>query len=209
LKRFPKRIAGSLRSGNVDDKGAGSTWSPPGKGAGSTWSPPGKMRNSSGDSQTFVSHSSEETIAKGREIAAKLGPPVIVTLSGELGAGKTTLTKGIISGLGAAREEDVTSPTFTLVHLFHTGSQAGSPAALGTNKQGPPPCKVYHVDLYRIENFTDLESLGLEDALAEQAIVIIEWPDRFTFRTDWPRVDIRLEHAGGDSRRIAISGLSL
>jgi tRNA threonylcarbamoyladenosine biosynthesis protein TsaE len=193
----------------VDDKGAGSTWSPPGKGAGSGWSPPGKMRNSSGDSQTFVSHSSEETVAKGREIAAKLGAPVIVTLSGELGAGKTTLTKGIISGLGAAREEDVTSPTFTLVHLFHTGSQAGSPAGPGANKPGPPPCKVYHVDLYRVENFTDLESLGLEDALAEHAIVIIEWPDRFTFRTDWPRVDIRLEHAGGDTRRIAISGLNL
>ena len=161
------------------------------------------------DDSEFVSHSSEETIAKGREIAAKLGPPVIVTLSGELGAGKTTLTKGIISGLGAAREEDVTSPTFTLVHLFHTGSQAGFPIGPGANKQGPAACKVYHVDLYRIENFTDLESLGLEDALAEQAIVIIEWPDRFTFRTDWPRVDIRLEHAGGDSRRIAISGLSL
>jgi tRNA threonylcarbamoyladenosine biosynthesis protein TsaE len=112
-------------------------------------------------------------------------------LSGELGSGKTTLTKGIISGLGAAREEDVTSPTFTLVHVFHNR------------------CNVYHVDLFRVENIRDLESLGLEDALAEQAIVIIEWPERFTFRTDWPRVDIRLEHAGGDSRRIAISGLSL
>jgi tRNA threonylcarbamoyladenosine biosynthesis protein TsaE len=143
----------------------------------------------------FLSRSSEETIAKGREIAANLRPPVIVMLSGELGSGKTTLTKGIISGLGAAREEDVTSPTFTLVHVFQN--------------DGPQPCKVYHVDLYRVENFTDLESLGLEDALAEQAIVIIEWPDRFTFRTDWPRVDIRLEHAGDDSRRIEILGLRL
>ena len=149
-------------------------------GAGSTWSP-----------AEFVSHSSEETISKGREIAANLHPPVIVMLSGELGSGKTTLTKGIISGLGAAREEDVTSPTFTLVHVFHNHS------------------KVYHVDLYRVESFQDLESLGLEDALGEQAIVIIEWPERFTFRTDWPRIDIRLEHAGGDSRRITISGLSM
>ena len=147
-------------------------------GAGPTWSPP-----------KFVSHTSEETIAKGREIAANLRPPVIVMLSGELGSGKTTLTKGIISGLGAAREEDVTSPTFTLVHVFHNH------------------CKVYHVDLYRVENFHDLESLGLEDALGEQAVVIIEWSERFTFRTDWPAVQIRLEHAGGDSRRIAISGL--
>ena len=171
-------------------------------GAGSTWSPLGKRPDSRGASSEFVSHSSEETTAKGREIAAHLRPPVIVMLSGELGSGKTTLTKGIISGLGAAREEDVTSPTFTLVHVFQTPEVAGS-------KPGAQPCKVYHVDLYRVENFHDLESLGLEDALTEQAVVIIEWSERFTFRTDWPRVDIRLEHAGGDSRRIAISGLNL
>jgi tRNA threonylcarbamoyladenosine biosynthesis protein TsaE len=161
-----------------------------GFGASETWSP-----------SEFVSHSSEETIAKGREIAAGLRPPVMVMLSGELGSGKTTLTKGIISGLGAAREEDVTSPTFTLVHVFQNDSLAGS-------KGSPHACKVYHVDLYRVENFHDLESLGLEDALGEQAVVIIEWSERFTFRTDWPRVEIRLEHAGGDSRRIAISGLN-
>src|SRR5258707_11342763 len=100
-------------------------------------------------SSEFLSSSAEETIARGREIAANVHPPVIILLSGDLGSGKTTLTKGIISGLGAAREEDVTSPTFTLVHVFR-------------NKY-----KIYHVDLYRIENFTDLESLGLEDALSE------------------------------------------
>jgi tRNA threonylcarbamoyladenosine biosynthesis protein TsaE len=150
------------------------------KGAGSAWSPPG-----------FITYSYEETIAKGREIAAKLSPPVLVLLTGDLGSGKTTLSKGIISGLGAAREEDVTSPTFTLVHVFQNH------------------CKVYHVDLYRVENFHDLESLGLEDALAEKAIVIVEWSERFTFRSDWPRVEIHLEHAGGDTRRIAISGLNL
>jgi tRNA threonylcarbamoyladenosine biosynthesis protein TsaE len=138
----------------------------------------------------FVSHSSEETIAKGREIATKLRAPVLVLLSGDLGSGKTTLTKGIISGLGAAKEEDVTSPTFTLVHVFHNH------------------CRVYHADLYRIESFSDLESIGLEDALAEQAIVIIEWSERFRFRSDWPRVEIHLEHAGGDSRRVVISGLN-
>ncbi len=141
--------------------------------------------------EEIVTRSSEETVAKGREIAGKLRPPVLVLLSGDLGSGKTTLSKGIISGLGAAREEDVTSPTFTLVHVFQN------------------QCKVYHVDLYRVENFQDLESLGLEDALGENAIVIIEWSERFTFRTDWPRVEIRLEHAGGDARRIAISGLSV
>ena len=138
----------------------------------------------------FVTQSSEETIAMGREIAAKLRPPALVLLSGDLGSGKTTLTKGIVSGLGAAKEEDVTSPTFTLVHVFQNH------------------VKVYHVDLYRVENFHDLESLGLEDALGEQAIVIIEWSERFTFRSDWPRVEIHLEHSGGDCFSIVISGLS-
>jgi tRNA threonylcarbamoyladenosine biosynthesis protein TsaE len=150
----------------------------------------------------FITHSSEETIAKGREIASKLRPPVLVLLKGDLGSGKTTLTKGIISGLGAAREEDVTSPTFNLVHEFRIPILAGS-------ERSPHPCKVYHVDLYRIESFHDLESLGLEDALSEKAIVIIEWPEKFTFRTDWPTVEIRLDHAGGDSRRIAISDLGV
>jgi tRNA threonylcarbamoyladenosine biosynthesis protein TsaE len=150
----------------------------------------------------FVTHSSEETMAKGREIAGKLRPPVLVLLKGDLGSGKTTLTKGIISGLGAAKEEDVTSPTFNLIHEFGNHTPAGS-------KSSPQRCKVYHVDLYRIESFHDLESLGLEDALSEKAIVIIEWPERFTFRTDWPTVEIRLDHAGGDSRRIAISNLGV
>ena len=150
----------------------------------------------------FITHSAEETIAKGREIAEKLHPPVLVLLKGDLGAGKTTLTKGIISGLGAAKEEDVTSPTFNLVHEFGKHDSAGS-------RQSPRPGKVYHVDLYRVENFHDLESLGLEDALSDKAIVIIEWPEHFTLRTDWPKIEIRLDHAGGDSRRIAISGLSV
>jgi tRNA threonylcarbamoyladenosine biosynthesis protein TsaE len=137
-----------------------------------------------------VSHSAEETIELGRRLASRLSPPVLVLMSGDLGSGKTTLSKGIISGLGAAREEDVTSPTFTLVHLFHNHA------------------KVYHVDLYRIEKAVDLESLGLEDALSEPAVVLIEWPDRFSLRTDWPKVTVQLEHLEGDSRRITISGLA-
>jgi tRNA threonylcarbamoyladenosine biosynthesis protein TsaE len=149
----------------------------------------------------FITHSSEETIAKGREIASKLQPPVLVLLKGDLGSGKTTLTKGIISGLGAAAEEDVTSPTFNLVHEF-------SKKMVSDSDRNSQPCKVYHVDLYRIENFHGLESLGLEDALSEKAIVIIEWPEHFTFRTNWPSIEIRLDHAGGDSRRINIAELT-
>jgi tRNA threonylcarbamoyladenosine biosynthesis protein TsaE len=135
----------------------------------------------------FISRSAEETIWKGREMAAQLKPPVVVLLSGELGSGKTTLTKGIISGLGAGREEEVTSPTFTLVHVFHNH------------------CKVYHVDLYRVEDFHDLETLALEDVLAESAVVVVEWPERFSLRTDWPAVHVHLEHLEGDTRRITIS----
>ena len=105
-------------------------------------------------------------------------------LSGDLGSGKTTLTKGIISGLGAAREEEITSPTFTLVHVFHNHA------------------KVYHVDLYRVEDFRGFETLGLEDAFADPAIVVVEWAERFQLPTDWPRVAVRLEHMQGDARRI-------
>ena len=137
-------------------------------------------------SREFVTHSSEESIERGREIGAQLKPPALVLLSGDLGAGKTTLTKGIVSGLGAAHEDEVTSPTFTLVHKY----------------SGAIP--VYHVDLYRIGNFHDLETLGLEDVFSEQAIVIVEWPDRLTLRTDWPVMRIHLEHIAEDTRRISI-----
>jgi len=134
----------------------------------------------------FISGSAEETIQKGKELAAQLKPPVLVLLSGELGTGKTTLTKGIVSGLGAGTEEEVTSPTFTLVHVFHNH------------------CKVYHVDLYRVDDFHDLETLALEDVLAELAVVVVEWSERFTLPTDRPSIQVRLEHLGGDRRRITI-----
>ena len=137
-------------------------------------------------SSEIVTHSSEETILRGREIGARLKAPALVLLSGDLGAGKTTLTKGIASGLGAAREDEVTSPTFTLVHKYGGGEP------------------VYHVDLYRIGDFHDLETLGLEDVFAERAVVIVEWPDKLTLRTDWPVVRIRLEHVSEDTRRISI-----
>ncbi|MGB9070393.1 MAG: tRNA (adenosine(37)-N6)-threonylcarbamoyltransferase complex ATPase subunit type 1 TsaE [Candidatus Acidiferrales bacterium] len=137
-------------------------------------------------SREIVTHSFEETIRCGRELGATLKPPVLVLLSGELGAGKTTLTKGMASGLGAANEDEVTSPTFTLVHKYTRGAP------------------VYHVDLYRIGDFRDFETLGLEDVFAEKAVVIVEWPDRFKLRTEWPVVRIKLEHVAEDTRRITI-----
>jgi tRNA threonylcarbamoyladenosine biosynthesis protein TsaE len=137
-------------------------------------------------SREIVTNSSEETILRGREIGSRLKAPALVLLSGDLGAGKTTLTKGIASGLGAADEDEVTSPTFTLVHKYGRGAP------------------VYHVDLYRIADFHDLETLGLEDVFSEKAVVIVEWPDKLTLRTDWPVVRIRLEHVAEDTRRIVI-----
>lgn len=140
-----------------------------------------------------VSTSAEKTIELGRELAARLKPPVLVLLSGELGAGKTTLAKGIISGLGAAREEEVTSPTFTLVHVFRN-------AATGV--------KVFHIDLYRIGDAHDFDTLGLEDVFADPAVVLVEWPDRLRLRSDWPVVRVQLEHGADDERRIEVSEAS-
>ena len=134
-----------------------------------------------------ITHSAEETVAWGRRLAERLAPPILVLLSGELGSGKTTLTKGIVAGLGVALEDDVTSPTFTLVHEF------------GQDR------KVFHGDLYRIENFHDFETLGMEDLFSRPGIVILEWSERFPLASPWPSVSIRLEHLGGDSRRITVA----
>jgi tRNA threonylcarbamoyladenosine biosynthesis protein TsaE len=134
----------------------------------------------------LVTHSPEETIERGREIGAQLKPPVLVLLSGDLGAGKTTLAKGIVSGLGAAAEDEVTSPTFTLVHKY--------------GRDG----RVYHIDLYRVSDFHDLETLGLEDIFSEQAIILVEWPEKLTLRSNWPTIRVHLEHVAEDTRRIVV-----
>jgi len=136
--------------------------------------------------EEIITHSAEETTRWGREFAKRLTPPVLVLLTGDLGSGKTTLTKGIVAGLGAASEDEVTSPTFTLVHVYGSANQ------------------VYHGDLYRIENLHDFETLGLEDVFARPAVVILEWSDKFPLEPPWPQVRLRLEHAGGDTRRISV-----
>ena len=136
--------------------------------------------------EEFITHSAEETINWGREFSKRLQPPLLVLLTGDLGTGKTTLTKGIVSGLGAAHEDDVTSPTFTLVHVY------GKPA------------KVYHADLYRIESFHDFETLGMEDMFSTPSVAILEWSERFPLQSPWPQVRLRLEHQGGDTRRITV-----
>jgi tRNA threonylcarbamoyladenosine biosynthesis protein TsaE len=138
--------------------------------------------------EEVITHSAEETTQWGREFAKRLQPPVLVLLTGDLGTGKTTLTKGIVAGLGAASEDEVTSPTFTLVHVYGQVDAA----------------KVYHTDLYRIENFHDFETLGLEDVFAKPAVVILEWSERFPLPSPWPQFRVRLKHLGGDARRITV-----
>jgi len=137
--------------------------------------------------EEFETHSAEETTAWGREFASRLSAPVLVLLSGDLGTGKTTLTKGIVSGLGAAREEDVTSPTFTLLHAYGEGQRP-----------------VFHGDLYRIESLHDFETLGMEDLFVEPGVVILEWSERFPLPSPWPTIRVRLEHLGGDARRLTV-----
>ncbi len=138
--------------------------------------------------EEITTHSAEETIAWGRKLAETLEAPLLVLLTGELGSGKTTLTKGIVAGLHAASEDEVTSPTFTLVHEY--GSQK----------------KVFHGDLYRIESFHDFATLGLEDVFSRPAIVILEWSEKFPLKTPWPQLRVRLEHLGGDTRRLTVLG---
>ena len=155
------------------------------------------------EAKSVVTRSAEETIAWGREFARGLQAPLLVLLTGDLGSGKTTLTKGIVAGLGAADEEDVTSPTFTLVHVYgDDGGRASSSASGGPGATSKGV--VYHGDLYRIESFHDFETLGLEDAFTKPAVMILEWSEKFPLQAPWPQVRLKLEHIGGDSRRITV-----
>lgn len=137
----------------------------------------------------FVTHSPEETMELGAKLARQLPYPCLLVLQGELGSGKTTLVKGIVSGLGVARQEEVTSPSFTLVHEY------------GTDR------KVYHVDLYRIEGAREQSTLGLEDLLEQEATVIVEWGEKLIDLEMDVQITIRMELLEGDDRRVTIEGL--
>ena len=138
--------------------------------------------------QQITTHSAEETIAFGRTLAELLTPPKLVLLRGDLGAGKTTLVKGIAAAFEAAAEEDVTSPTFTLVHEYRG-----------------PRANLYHIDLYRIDTPRELETLGLEDLRSENSILLIEWGEKFPRLQQDRDVEIALEREGENGRRIKIS----
>ena len=136
----------------------------------------------------ITTQSAEETIAFGRTLAELLSPPKLVLLRGDLGAGKTTLVKGIAAAFEAAAEEDVTSPTFTLVHEYRG-----------------PRANLYHIDLYRIDTLRELETLGLDDLRAENSILLIEWGEKFPRFVRERDFEIALERESENGRRIRIS----
>ena len=133
----------------------------------------------------FKTRSVAGTLAMGERVVEMLSPvPKLIVLRGDLGAGKTTLVKGIAASLGAAEAEDVTSPTFTLVHEY-VGAKV----------------RLYHLDLYRLETERELLTLGLEEmAEAPDALVLVEWGEKFSSVVERADGEIFIEHAGGDDR---------
>ena len=138
--------------------------------------------------KTFTTHSPEETTELGRKLAAEIKLGSVVLLRGELGAGKTTMVKGIAEGFHAAEAEAVTSPTFTLIHEYR-GSEM----------------TVYHIDLYRIDTQRELDTLALDDLMDPKSILLIEWGEKFARFAKERDVEIALAHRGGDERVIVFS----
>ncbi len=136
----------------------------------------------------FLTHSADDTVELGRSLAPTLAPPKLVLLRGDLGAGKTTLIKGIVEGFNAAQEEDVTSPTFTLVHEYRG-----------------PKVTVYHVDLYRVDTPRQLETLGIDDLFGADNVLLIEWGDKFARFQRERDLEIAIERLGENDRKIALN----
>lgn len=126
-------------------------------------------------------------MALGRSLAEVLRPPKLVVLRGDLGAGKTTLVKGIAEGFHAASQEDVTSPTFTLIHEYRG-----------------PDVALYHIDLYRIDTPRELETLGIEDLISENSVLLIEWGEKFPHFERTRDVEIAFQRLGESERRIRV-----
>lgn len=137
----------------------------------------------------FRTSSEQQTIALGQELARKLPAGAVVLLIGTLGAGKTTLAKGIAKGLGAAEPEDVSSPTFTLIHEYGD------------------PVKVYHVDLYRLDEPREVATLGLEEIFERDAVVLVEWGEKFPELLPARRVEIHIKRLETEEREISVDYL--
>jgi tRNA threonylcarbamoyladenosine biosynthesis protein TsaE len=133
----------------------------------------------------FTTNSPDETIALGRELASLLAPPKLVVLTGDLGAGKTTLVKGIAEGFQAASQEDVTSPTFTLIHEYRG-----------------PAVTLYHIDLYRIDTQRELDTLALDDLMEESSVLLLEWGEKFERFRKERDVEIAIARISENERKI-------
>lgn len=136
--------------------------------------------------RSFRTSSEDETIELGRQLARELPRHGVVLLIGDLGAGKTTLTKGIVEGLGVTSREEVTSPTFTLIHEYGDS--------------------VYHIDLYRLETQREVAGLGLDEMIDNGGLLLIEWGERFRSMWGDERVEIQIE-SELDTRSVTVSGL--
>ena len=133
---------------------------------------------------THDSNSEQDTRAIAAKLAATLSPGAVLLLSGDLGAGKTAFVRGLAEGLGLDFD-DVTSPTFTLVHEYRGGR-----------------LPLIHVDLYRLDR-AELDEIGLDQDLASTGVTAVEWAERLT-RPITGAISIRIADAGGDRRQITI-----
>ena len=140
----------------------------------------------------FTTESGAETIEAGRKLAQLLTPPQLLILSGDLGTGKTTLVKGIAEALDAAEADEVTSPTFTLIHEYD-GARDGKPV------------KLFHLDVYRLEGERQLETLGLDELLTPDALVLVEWGEKFKSIRKKATGEIVIASTGGDARKITVT----
>jgi tRNA threonylcarbamoyladenosine biosynthesis protein TsaE len=135
---------------------------------------------------TIISNSPEETQALGRALAATLQKGAVVALTGDLGAGKTHFTKGLVEALGGDPAE-VTSPTFTLVHEYREGR-----------------LPVFHFDFYRLEEASELRGIGWEDYLLEDGVLVVEWAERFPEALPDGTVRVRFSIGGGNQRTVEV-----
>jgi tRNA threonylcarbamoyladenosine biosynthesis protein TsaE len=140
----------------------------------------------------FTTQSGADTIDVGRKLVGLLEPPQLLLLRGELGTGKTTLVKGIAEALDAAEADEVTSPTFTLLHEYD-GTRDGKPVRL------------YHLDVYRLEGERQLETLGLDELLTPDALIFVEWGDKFKSIRKRATGEIVISSTGGDARKITVA----
>ncbi len=133
----------------------------------------------------------EATTEVARELADLLPSRGVVQLTGNLGAGKTTLVAALVEALGVAPSTDVSSPTFTLIHEYGE------------------PVRIYHIDLYRLDEPSQFYTLGLEDIFEANALVLIEWGEKFARFLPPDRIIISITYGEGDQRHITATGARL